>query len=295
MQERQKSVRSSSGGGAQSSRNFNSKSVVEELTDRIQVHRDSLGLDRKGSAGTDASRKSVSLGAHSRRGSTTLPVKSNFHHIQLRILELRGLAARYSAPDELLTRVRVLLSMAGFTHASRPIRIANQCSADIPDESFDFETDSSINDLLLSVRVVDDAHYIAPSKRATDHLHHTPELTAGAVDLQGPVEAGGEHRLQFKMSCDSESGSIPELAVLVRSQCRKTDFVFVYHEDGPVFRKAGYEITPRGISAFPQFYSKRGLPPGFSLQGLKASHPAPPLFSPSPSWHLHANPSCASE
>jgi hypothetical protein len=39
--------------------------------------------------------------------------------------------------------------------------------------------------------------------------------------------------------------------------------------DEPVFRKAGYTITPEGIVAMPQQYKKQGLPAGESLRTLK--------------------------
>ena len=252
--------------GRSGARISNSKNPIAELTHRIQVHRDSLAFSRKSSGATDAN--SESHGARSRKSSLN-PASSNFHLIQLRILELKSLAIRASAAGEPLTHVRVLLGMAGFSHISGPIRIAGQRSVDVPDEVFDFETDSGTDDPLLSVKILDHALYTAPSKRASDQ--HAPELSSGVVDLDALIEAGGEHRLHFKMSCDSETGCIPELQVQVRSQCRKADFVLSYLPEGPVFKKAGYVISPQGIQAFPQFYSKRGLPPGFSFQTLKAS------------------------
>jgi hypothetical protein len=218
------------------------------------------------------SHRSESRGPPSRKGSPIL-VKSNFHLIQLRILELKSLSVRSNALGEPLTHVRVHLSMAGSSHISNPIRLASQGSVDIPDEAFNFETDSGTDDPLLSVKVIDDALYVPPSKRVNGHL--PPELSSGKVDLEAIVEAGGDRVLSFKMLCDSETGCVPEMRVHVRSHCRKADFALSYLGEDPVFSKAGYVISPQGIQAFPQSYIKRGLPPSFSLQALKVVCAAP--------------------
>jgi hypothetical protein len=198
------------------------------------------------------------------------PVKSNFHRIHLRILELKSLAARRSPTGEPLLHVRVLLTMAGFAHVSQPIRIANQSSADVPDETFPFDIDASADDPILRVRVVDHAAYTPPSRRAAEA--DTPGLGAGAAELGPLLLAGGEHELQvtFSESCDAEPARVPELRLRVRSECRRADFDLECTAGGLVFRKAGYAIDRTGIAAFPRFYAKPGLPPGFSLAALKA-------------------------
>jgi hypothetical protein len=248
----------------------------------MRVGRESARMGRISAAMTDRSRRLASPGGRSLRSSSRAcspPVKSKFHLIHMRILELKSLAARTSATGEPLLHVRVLLSMAGFVHVSKPIRIAHQSSADVPDETFPFETDANTDDPLLSVRIVDHAAYAPPPRRAGDAAH-APALSAGAADLRALIDAGGEHELQLKMSCDTESGCIPELRVRVRAERRRADFDLECTAGGLVFRKAGYVIDRRGIAAFPQCYAKRGLPPGFSLAALKARPPARPPRAP---------------
>ena len=205
-----------------------------------------------------------------RTGEAHAP-KSNYYLVSVRVVEITSLVLPTQAEggDAPLT-VRIVLTMAGYVYASKPIVIEKQASVQVPDDTFSFEITSTLDRPILSVRVIDQSGCdTLQMKRFRGYNYETTDMKSGTLDLSTSLESGAQVRLRCKLSCDAESGSIPEVLLDVHAVCRPTDFVFSYLEDVPVFKKSGYTISHLGIATFPQPFRKRGLPPGCTLRSLE--------------------------
>lgn len=283
--------RSDTKGGASTER---SKRTSRPITADARTPRSRLSLKISGQGesrrGSAMSRQSImDFGSHHPGGATDgahplsarnaatallVPKKTGptFHTLFVKILGIKGLAHALadnynrianSETDSIMYAVMVL-NVEGITHHSKPVRMQNQLSVMVPDELFEFELQANVLGTLLSIKV----YKLLRHDGSHSHQHQN-EIGSAYMELASALHCGGHRIAVCKLSNDAFVGSVGEAQFDVKLKERPLDFSFSYTGDNPVFRKAGYTITPGGIVTMPQQYKIHGLPKGETIRTLQ--------------------------
>ena len=216
----------------------------------------------------------------SRNAALLVPKRKNgptFHTLHVKILGIKGLAhalnnneqgfrqSANNAEQGTIMHCVIVMNVEGITHYSKPVRMQNMLSVMVPDENFEFELQGNVLGTLLSIKV-----YKLLRHDGIHAVHqHQNEIGSAYMELGSALHSGGHKMAVCKLSDDAVVGSVGEAQFDIKLRDRPLDFTFSYTGDMPMFRKAGYTITPDGIQQMPQQYKIQGLPKGQTIRTIR--------------------------
>jgi serine/threonine protein kinase len=198
--------------------------------------------------------------------------KTMFSTLQVRVLSIRCEMAetqRGAEQNEAVWNGLIALGMQGMTQTSKPIKMSVNESVNVPEAVYSFDMQGHTYSSLLAVKflLLKRREPVPPGH--PERPPQTEELGNGDVDISMVAQAGGDRVVSCKVSSSDPAKRPSEVFLHVRIIMRRADFQFSYLGDCPVFKKAGFVISSRGLMKCPHVFKKKGLPHEKTMRDLE--------------------------